>query len=99
MPAASSHGPTLTADEFRAALASFGFTQQGFAAALGYSGKTGQRWAAGDTVIPGAVAVIVRLLLARPEQVSVLAEIAPMPKAARKSNAGRKPAKRAVSKG
>lgn len=84
----------MTADAYREALARFGYSQEGFATALGYSGRAGQRWATGEARIPGAVAIIVRLLLARPEQAAVLAEIAPIPAAARKSRAGRKPAPR-----
>ena len=82
----------MTAEELRAALARFGFTQEGLAVALGYSARQGQRWASNDAGVPGAVAVIMRLLMARPELLSVLAEIAPMPAAERKSKRGRKPA-------
>lgn len=79
-------------DELRDALEGFGFAQQRFAEALGYSARAGQRWATGESRVPGSVAVILRLLLARPELVTVLAEIAPLSSAERKSNAGR-PAK------
>ena len=79
---------------YRAALERFGFAQEGFAMALGYSGRAGQRWATGEAKVPGAVAVIVRLLEARPEMVQVLAQIAPMPEAKKRSRAGRRPAAR-----
>lgn len=82
----------MPVDQYRAFLDQFGYTQEGFAMALGYAKRAGQRWASGETAIPGAVAVVARLLLARPEAVTVLAEIAPMPSAERKSKAGRKPA-------
>jgi hypothetical protein len=79
-------------DEFRAAMEPFGYAQEGFAIALGYSGRAGQRWATGEAKVPGAVAVVLRLLQARPELASVLAEIAPMPEAKKRSRAGRRPA-------
>ncbi|MDX2308065.1 MAG: hypothetical protein NW216_07500 [Hyphomicrobium sp.] len=75
--------PRMTADEFRAALARFGYAQEGFSRALGYSGRAGQRWASGEAAVPGAVAVVLRLLIARPEQALVLADIAPIPDAVR----------------
>lgn len=86
----------MDADAYRVALERFGFAQEGFAVAMGYSGRAGQRWATGEAKVPGAVAVVVRLLDARPEMIQVLAQIAPMLEAKRKSNAGRKPALRAT---
>ena len=61
----------MTADEYRVALASLGLSQESLAIAVGASPRTGQKWALGETRVPGAVAVILRLLLARPELVSV----------------------------
>lgn len=88
----------MDAATYRMALERFGFAQEGFAVALGYSGRAGQRWASGEAKVPGAVAVIIRLLEARPEQVVVLSQIAPMPEASRKSRAGRKPKVSATAK-
>lgn len=85
-------------DEFRDALERFGFAQQRFAEALGYSARAGQRWATGEGGIPGAVAVVLRLLLARPELVTVLDEIAPILTAQRKSKAGRPPTTRKTAR-
>jgi len=81
----------VNSDAYRAALEKFGFTQEGFARSLGYSERAGQRWASGEARVPGAVAVIVKLMLARPEMVQVLEAIAPIPLANRKSAAGRPP--------
>lgn len=95
---ATPESPQMDAATYRAALERFGFAQEGFAVALGYSGRAGQRWASGEAKVPGAVAVIVRLLEARPEMVQVLAQIAPMPAAARKTR-GRRPAARSAKIG
>ena len=74
----------MTADEFRAALDSLGFTQEGFAARVGASGRTGRKWALGETRVPGSVAVLLRLLVARPELVPVLDHVAPPPEPRRR---------------
>lgn len=88
----TNQSPQMDAAIYRAALERFGFAQEGFAVALGYSGRAGQRWAAGEAKVPGAVAVVVRLLEARPEMAQVLAQIAPMPEAKKRSRAGRRAA-------
>ena len=80
----------MAAAEYREALARYEFGQEGFAIALGYSGRAGQRWASGEAKVPGAVCVILRLLDARPEMAAVLAKIAPLPEAKKK-----KPGRRA----
>lgn len=85
----------MNAIEYRSALEQFGFGQEGIARALGYSGRAGQRWATGEARIPGAVIVLMRLLIARPEMVHVIQEIAPMARAKRRR---RKIALKSVSK-
>lgn len=86
----------MEASEYREALERHQFAQEGFAEALGYSGRAGQRWASGEARVPGAVVVLVRLLDERPELGSVLARIAPLPDAKKKPGIGRPPAKRSV---
>lgn len=81
----------MTAPEFRAALERFSYSQEGLALALGYSARAGQRWALGEARVPGAVAVVLRLLMARPELAAVLAQIAPMPLASRQRRGRQRP--------
>ena len=88
----------MDAATYRAALERYDFKQEGFAEALGYSGRAGQRWASGEAKVPGAVAVIIRLLDERPELATVLARIAPLPEAKKRSRAGRPPAKRKAAR-
>ena len=67
----------MSADEFRAAIAALGISQQGFAKLVGASPRTGQKWGLGEARVPGSVAVLLRLLLARPELMAVLADVTP----------------------
>jgi hypothetical protein len=57
----------MPAEEYRQALAALGYTQQGFARILGYSPRTGQKWALGETRLPGCAVILLRLLISRPE--------------------------------
>ena len=72
-------GASMAADEYRQAIEKLEFSQQSFAKAVGASPRTGQKWALGETRIPGSVAMLLRLLLARPELVSVMLANAPPP--------------------
>ncbi len=67
----------MTAAEFRQAIKAVGFSQHGFAELVGASPRTGQKWALGETRVPGCVVVLLRLLLARPELVQVVTEMEP----------------------
>jgi hypothetical protein len=62
----------MTAAEYRSAIETLGFTQEGLAIAVGASPRTGQKWALGETRIPGPLALLLRLLLAKPELVSII---------------------------
>jgi DNA-binding transcriptional regulator YiaG len=76
----------MTAAEYRKALQALGFSQVGFAERLGYAGRSGQKWALGEARVPGAVAVLLRLLLARPELVAVVdGMVPPAPRSRRAS--------------
>lgn len=66
-------GAPMSAEDYRAALDRLGFSQQGFAKAVGASPRTGQKWALGETRLPGTAALLLRLLLARPELVGLIA--------------------------
>jgi DNA-binding transcriptional regulator YiaG len=68
----------MSADEYRSALDTLGFSQQRLATAVGASPRTGQKWALGETRVPGAVALLLRLLLARPELVALITASTPM---------------------
>jgi DNA-binding transcriptional regulator YiaG len=54
---------SLSADEFRAALAALGLSQVDAAAALEVDARTVRRWALGERSIPGPVRVALRLML------------------------------------
>lgn len=69
----------MDAAEYRQALAQLGYTQVGFASGLGYAPRAGQRWASGESGVPKAVAVLVRLLLLRPELAQLVNEMLEMP--------------------
>ena len=58
----------MTAEEFRAALASLGLSQVAAAAALEVDARTVRRWALGERAIPGPVRVALRLMARRPAQ-------------------------------
>jgi hypothetical protein len=67
----------MSAEEYRKALAALDWTQQGFARAVGADPRTGQKWALGETRIPGPVVILLRLLLARPELKAVVEGLTP----------------------
>ena len=60
----------MTPQQYRAALAVFDITQEGFADLVGGSRRSGQRWATNS--VPPPVATLVRLFLARPELIEVV---------------------------
>lgn len=63
-------------DEFRAAIKTLGFSQEGIAELLGASARTGQKWALGEARVPGCVDLLLRLLLERPELRDVVVSMA-----------------------
>lgn len=73
----------MTHTEFKTAIAELGYSQEGFAGLVGYSKRTGQKWALNETRIPGAVAILLRLMLARPEIKPVIEELGHIPTLAR----------------
>lgn len=73
----------MTADEFRDGLELIGYTQTRFARLVGVNGRTCRRWALDDGDIPGSVAILLRLMLARPEIVPVIEELGHIPTLAR----------------
>lgn len=74
----------LTPDELRAALTKFDVSQNDLGRLVGYNERSAQRWVANDGVVPGPVALIVNLLLERPELQQLIG-------LKRHSKAGRKP--------
>ena len=71
--------------EFREAIRALGYSQEGFALAVGAGARSGQRWA--TEAVPPVVATLVRLLEERPELVAVLGKL--VIEADRKSKRGR----------
>ncbi len=69
----------MTKDELRSALDRLGWTQVDLALRLGYTGRAGQTWALGERPVPGPVALMLRLLIARPELLQVIDGMAPPP--------------------
>ena len=59
--------------EFKEAISALGYTQEGFAIAVGAGARSGQRWA--TEAVPPVVATLVRLLQERPELVAVLGKL------------------------
>jgi len=53
----------MTADQYRAILATLGLSQQGAARLLGVNGRTSRRWIAGTVPVPQAVAMLLRLMV------------------------------------
>jgi DNA-binding transcriptional regulator YiaG len=62
----------MGADEYRVALATLELSQHGLARMVGVSPRTGHKWGLGEARIPGCVALLLRLLLARPELMAVI---------------------------
>lgn len=76
----------LTPNELRAALVKFDVSQNDLGRLFGYNERSAQRWVADDGSVPGPVALVVNLLLARPELQALIG-------LKRHSKAGRKPRK------
>lgn len=80
---ASDAAPAMDAAEFRDGLDALGLTQGRFARIVGAAPRTGQKWALGEARIPGSVAILIRLLIARPELLSVVEALGAPPRRAR----------------
>ncbi len=80
----------LTPDEYRRLLAEVGYSQERFAVLVGANKRTGQKWALGEARIPGAAALILRLLVLRPEIKSVIEGMGPPPPRSRSQKPRRK---------
>lgn len=59
--------PDMSPAELREALDALRLSQDQFGQSLGYGKKTAQRWVADGGSVPGAVAILARLMMARPE--------------------------------
>jgi DNA-binding transcriptional regulator YiaG len=70
-------------DEYREAIKALGYTQEGFAELLGAKPRTGQYWA--SVAVPAPVAMIIRLIQARPEVRTVIEDLAARPRKAKNS--------------
>ncbi len=55
----------MTANQYRAALSRLDLSQVGAARLVGADPRTGRRWALGERPIPGCVAILLKLLLAK----------------------------------
>lgn len=78
----------MSPDEFRAHIGALGFSQQAFALRIGVDKRTGQKWALGEADVPNPVAVLLRLLVARPELLEVMEAVAPAPAQRRRGRKG-----------
>jgi DNA-binding transcriptional regulator YiaG len=83
--------PQISPAQLRTALDKLDVGQTDLARTVGASTSTAQRWVKEDGNVPGPVALIVKLLLLRPELKDVIG-------LARASTRGRKPAKGKRSK-
>lgn len=54
----------MTANQYRAAVRKLGFSQEGIAPVLGIGKRTSQGYALGESSIPPATAIVLRLLMA-----------------------------------
>lgn len=81
--------PPMDPDEFRRCLETLGWSQAETAERFGVTGRSGQNWALGAAPVPGPVALILRLLMARPELVQVVDQMAPAPERKRGKGKGR----------
>jgi len=75
----------MTPTEYSAAIKAMGYTQHEFARILGAKPRTGQYWA--TVSVPPPVALIVRLLQARPEMRDVIEGLNSSDRKARKAMA------------
>lgn len=85
-------GHPMSPEEFRQALDALDLSQQAVAVMMGASPRTGQKWALGETRIPGSVALLLRLLVTHPFLLPVVHEIGAPPVRAR-SDTGKKTGK------
>ncbi|MGO6734963.1 helix-turn-helix domain-containing protein [Rhizobium ruizarguesonis] len=53
----------MTADEFKAAIDTLGYSQVGISRLFGVNDRTGRRWASGEVPIPEAAATCLKLML------------------------------------
>lgn len=63
----------MSPQEFRGILVSLGLGQRAFGEWLGHSGQTDAHWT--RVAVPASVATLARLLRARPQLLSVIAEL------------------------
>jgi transcriptional regulator with XRE-family HTH domain len=83
----------MSAEEYRQLLEETGYSQQRFAVLVGTNKRTGQKWALGESRIPGCVALLLRLLQLRPEMKTVVEGLGALPPRARSPKAKRGRAK------
>ena len=74
----------MGAPEYRDAIATLGYSQQAFATLVGASPRTGQKWALGESRVPGSVTLLIWLLMARPELKPVVESMTPLAVRARR---------------
>ena len=54
----------MTSEQYRRALARLGLTQNGAARLFGIDDRTSRRYVSGDSAVPTAIVILLRLLLA-----------------------------------
>ena len=81
---------SMSPKDYRHHLELIAYSQERFAVLMGASKRTGQKWALGESRIPGSVVLLLRLLEARPELLAVIEGMAPAPTRARGPAKGRK---------
>ena len=74
---------SMTPNEFRVALADIGYSQERFAELVGASGRTGQKWALGETRLPNAVVILLRIFQKHPNALRTVEAMQPLPTRAR----------------
>ena len=65
--------PSMTPADYREAVKALKYTQTEFAELLGAKPRTGQYWA--SVAVPGPVALIIKLVQARPELLGVIEDL------------------------
>jgi hypothetical protein len=60
----------MNAKQFNTALKTLAMPQVGFSRLVGADPRTGRRWALGEVAVPGSVAILLQLLLAKTISVS-----------------------------
>ena len=66
----------MTAEELKESIVTLGLTQTGLARVVGVTGRAMRFYIAGDREIPEPTARLIRLMVARPELVSVVSGLA-----------------------